>query len=222
MLAKTIAGFLQLTALLALLLFLPAWTLYYWQAWTFLAVFLGSSLLISIDLWFRDRQLLERRLKAGPGAEGRKGQNWIQALASFCFAALLVIPALDHRFGWSRLPVIATVIGNLLVAGGFLIVYRVFRVNTFTAGTIEVAHEQTVISSGPYAVVRHPMYSGALILLLGTPLALGSFWGLLALIPMTAVLAARLLDEEKLLAADLTGYKEYCRKVRFHLVPFVW
>lgn len=222
MLAKAIAGFLQLSAVLALLLFLPAWTLRYWQAWTYLAVFLGSSLLISIDLWFRDRQLLERRLKAGPGAEGRKGQNWIQAVASFCFAALLIIPALDHRFGWSMVPVIVTVIGNLLVAGGFLIVYLVFRVNTFTAGTIEVAHEQTVVSTGPYAVVRHPMYSGALILLLGTPLALSSFWGLLALIPMAAALAARLLDEEKLLAAELPGYREYCQKVRFHLVPFVW
>jgi protein-S-isoprenylcysteine O-methyltransferase Ste14 len=222
MLGKAIAGFLQLTAFLALLLFLPAWTLHYWQAWTYLAVFLGSSLLISVDLWFRDRRLLERRLKAGPGAEGRKGQNWIQILASICFAALLVIPALDHRFGWSRLPVIVTVIGDLLVAGGFLIVYRVFRVNTYTAGTIEVAHEQTVISAGPYAVIRHPMYSGALILLLGTPLALGSFWGLLALIPMTAVLAARLLDEEKLLTEELPGYREYCQKVRFHLVPFVW
>ena len=222
MLAKTIAGFLELAVFLALLLFLPAWTLHYRQAWTYLAVFLGSSLLISIDLWFRDRQLLERRLKAGPGAEGRKGQNWIQVLASICFAALLVIPALDHRFGWSRVPVAVTVIGNLMVVAGFLIVYLVFRVNTFTAGTIEIAHEQTVISIGPYAVVRHPMYAGALILLLGTPLALNSFWGLLALIPMTAALAARLYDEEKLLAGELPGYEEYCQKVRFHLVPFVW
>ena len=122
MLAKAIAGFLQLSAVLALLLFLPAWTLRYWQAWTYLAVFLGSSLLISIDLWFRDRRLLERRLKAGPGAEGRKGQNWIQVLASFCFAALLVIPALDHRFGWSGVPGARIVVGNSLVAVGFLIV----------------------------------------------------------------------------------------------------
>ena len=222
MLAKAIAGFLQLSAVLALLLFLPAWTLRYWQAWTYLAVFLGSSLLISIDLWFRDRRLLERRLKAGPGAEGRKGQNWIRVLASFCFAALLVIPALDHRFGWSGVPGALIVVGNSLVAVGFLIVYLVFRANSFTAGTIEISCEQTVATTGPYAVIRHPMYAGALILLLGTPLALGSFWGLLALIPMTAALAARLLDEEKLLAAELPGYREYCRTVRFHLVPFVW
>jgi protein-S-isoprenylcysteine O-methyltransferase Ste14 len=222
MLGKAIAGFLQLSAVLALLLFLPARTLRYWQAWTYLAIFLGSSLLISIDLWLRDRPLLERRLKAGPGAEARGRQNWIQVVASFCFAALLVIPALDHRFGWSRVPLAIVMIGNLLVAVGFLIVYRVFRANSFTAGTIEVSCEQTVISTGPYAVVRHPMYSGALILLLGTPLALDSFWGLPALLPMTAALAARLLDEEKLLAAELPGYKEYCQKVRFHLVPFVW
>ena len=121
-----------------------------------------------------------------------------------------------------QVPGILTVVGNLLVAVGFLIVYLVFRVNSFTAGTIEVSCEQTVATTGPYAVIRHPMYAGALILLLGTPLALGSFWGLLALIPMTAALAARLLDEEKLLAAELPGYREYCRTVRFHLVPFVW
>ena len=112
--------------------------------------------------------------------------------------------------------------GNLLVVIGFLIVYRVFRVNSYTAGTIEIAAQQTVISAGPYAVVRHPMYSGALILLLGTPLALGSFSGLLTLVPMTAAILARLLDEEKVLSEGLRGYREYCRAVRFRLVPFGW
>jgi protein-S-isoprenylcysteine O-methyltransferase Ste14 len=110
----------------------------------------------------------------------------------------------------------------MLVAAGFFVVYRVFRENTFTAGTIEIAEQQTVVSTGPYAVVRHPMYAGALILLLGTPLALGSWWDLLSLFPMTAVLVARLLDEEEYLARGLRGYREYCQKVRFRLLPFVW
>ena len=186
-LLKTIAGFLQLIALLALLLFAPAWTLRYWQAWIYLGIFLGCAFIITVDLWQHDRQLLQRRLKAGPGAEGRKGQNLIQALASFFFMALLVIPSLDHRFHWSSVHVAQAVAGNLLVVIGFLVVHRVFRTNSYTAGTIEIAEQQTVVSTGPYAVVRHPMYSGALVLLLGTPLALSSLWGLLPLIPMTQV-----------------------------------
>lgn len=161
-------------------------------------------------------------MKAGPGSEERKAQTWIQALASLCFMSFLVIPALDHRFSWSKVPVALEALGILLVAVGFFVVYQVFRVNTFSAGTIEIAKEQIVISSGSYAVVRHPMYSGALILLVRTPLALGSFWGLLSLIPMTAVIVARLLDEERLLAEGLHGYREYCQKIRFRLLPFVW
>ena len=222
MLFKTIAGFVQLIAIMALLLFAPAWTLHYWQAWIYLAVFGCSSLLITVDLWRRDRELLERRLKAGPGAETRRRQNWIQALASLSFLALLLVPSLDRRFGWSQIPVTVVAAGNLLVAAGFLVVYRVFRENTFTAGTIEIAEQQTVVSTGPYAVVRHPMYAGALVLLLGTPLALGSWWDLLSLFPMTAVLVARQLDEEEYLARGLRGYREYCQKVRFRLLPFVW
>ena len=222
MLLKTIAGFLQLTVLLALLLFAPAWTLHFRQAWIYLADFLGSSLLITTYLWRHDRQLLERRLKAGPGAERRRSQNWIQALASFCFMALLVVPSLDRRFGWSHAPAAVEGTGIALVTIGFLAVFRVFRANSFTAGTIEITEQQTLISTGPYALVRHPIYSGALILLLGTPLALGSFWGLLPLIPMTAVLVARLLDEEKVLTEGLRGYREYCQTVRVRLVPFLW
>jgi protein-S-isoprenylcysteine O-methyltransferase Ste14 len=222
MVTKTIVGFLQLIAILALLLFVPAWTLHYWQAWAYLAVFASSSLLITVDLWRHDRKLLERRLKAGPGSEGRKAQNWIQALASLCFMSLLVVPALDHHFGWSKVPVALEAFGILLVAFGFFVVYLVFRVNTFTAGTIEIAKEQIVVSSGPYAIVRHPMYSGALILLLGTPLTLGSIWGLLLFLPMTAVIVGRLLDEETLFAQELRGYREYCQKVQFRLVPYMW
>ena len=222
MLLKTIAGFLQLTLIMGVLLLAPAGTLRYWQAWIYLAVFLGCSLAITIHLWRHDRQLLERRLRAGPGAEARKNQNWIQAMASICFIALLVIPALDHRFGWSHLSPATETLGDLMTAIGFFVVHRVFQANPFTAAIIQIAPQQPVISTGPYSLVRHPMYLGALILLLGTPLALGSLWGLLPLIPMTGVLAARLLDEEKVLTEKLRGYREYCQTVRFHLVPFIW
>jgi len=222
MLLKTLAGFLALAAIMVLLLFAPAGTLHFPEAWIYLAVFLGCSWFITMDLWRRDRQLLERRLKAGPGAEGRRKQNWIQVFASLCFIGLLVVPSLDRRFGWSHVATAIEAAGDALAAIGFFVVFRVFRANSFTAGTIQIADGQTLISTGPYSLVRHPMYAGALILLLGTPLALGSYWGLLPLIPMTAVLAARLLDEETVLSEGLPGYLEYCKTVRFRLVPFVW
>ena len=132
------------------------------------------------------------------------------------------MPVFDHRFGWSLVPVYAALTGDGLVAIGFFIVFLVFKENSYTSGTIEVAAEQKVVSTGPYALVRHPMYAGALILLCGIPVSLGSWWGLFTLIPMTMVLVWRLLNEEKFLTRNLSGYSEYCDRVRYRLAPFVW
>lgn len=222
LLQKTCAGFAQLALMMALLLFVPAGTLHYWQAWAFLAVFLGASLAITAYLFRHDRELLERRLRAGPSAETEASQKIIQAFAGLVFIAALVVPALDHRFGWSHLPLPVVLAGDVLVALGFLIVFRVFRVNTFTASTIEVAAEQQVITTGPYALVRHPMYAGALLLFLGIPLALGSLWGLLVFVPALLVLVWRLVDEEKFLVDNLAGYEAYRRKTRYRLIPHIW
>ncbi len=109
-----------------------------------------------------------------------------------------------------------------MLALGLLVIFFVFKENTFTSAVIEVAPEQHVIATGPYAIVRHPMYLGALIMFLGTPLALGSWWGLLAAIPITSVLVWRLLDEERFLSKSLPGYSEYQNKIRHRLVPFIW
>jgi protein-S-isoprenylcysteine O-methyltransferase Ste14 len=219
---KTILGFAQLFLFLAAILFSPAWTLHYWQAWVYLAVFESSAALITLYLWMNSPALLERRVKAGPGAEKQASQNWIQAVASLAFLGEMVVPSLDHRFSWSHVPLPAVVGGELLVALGFLGVFFVFRANAFTSATIEVGQGQQVISTGPYAWVRHPMYSSTLLMLLATPVALGSWWGLLMFIPMTLVIVARLLDEEKFLVKGLDGYAAYCAKVRIRLVPFVW
>jgi protein-S-isoprenylcysteine O-methyltransferase Ste14 len=134
----------------------------------------------------------------------------------------MILPSLDHRFSWSAVPLPIVVTGDVLVALGFLIVFLVFKENTFTAATIAVTPDQKVVSTGPYSVVRHPMYSGALVMLLGTPLALGSWWGLLMFILMTATIAWRARDEERFLFKNLSGYEEYCRTVRYRLAPFVW
>jgi protein-S-isoprenylcysteine O-methyltransferase Ste14 len=219
---KAFIGLLQLIIALAALLFLPAWTLNYWQAWVFLAVFSASVLAVTLYLMKNDPQLLERRVNAGPGAEQQRSQKVIQSLASLAFIAMFILPALDHRFAWSTVPLAVVVIGNLLVAVGLLIVFLVFKENTFTSAVIAVGAEQKIISSGPYAVVRHPMYIGALIMLAGVPLALGSWWGLLMVIPMVVVIILRLLEEEKFLVKNLAGYPEYRQKVKYRLVPFVW
>ena len=219
---RAFAGLLFLLIVMAIIIFVPAWTLDYWQAWIFLVVFFVPPLLITMYLMKHDPKLLERRTTAGPGAEQERIQNIIQALAGLAFIAIFIASALDHRFGWSTVPAYVTALGDVLVIFGFYLVFLVFKENTFASGTIEVVAEQRVISTGPYALVRHPMYIGALVMLVGVPLALGSWWGLLAIIPMTLVLILRLLDEEKFLAKNLAGYRDYQSKVRYHLFPLIW
>jgi len=219
---RAFAGLLWLLISMAAALFLPAWSLDYWQAWTFLAVFSASVLAITLYLMKNDPKLLERRMHSGPSAEKENSQKIIQLFATIAFIAVLVFPAIDHRFGWSAVPLYAVAAGDVLVALGLLMIFFVFRENTFASGIIDVNPEQKVISTGPYRLVRHPMYLGALIMFLGMPLALGSWWGLFAIIPLTLVLAWRLLDEERFLAEHLPGYSEYRNKVRFRLVPFIW
>jgi protein-S-isoprenylcysteine O-methyltransferase Ste14 len=219
---KTILGFVQLIIGLGILLLAPAWTLDFWQAWVYLSVFAVSAALITAYLWKKDPMLLERRVNAGPGAEKEKSQILIQMLALIVFISIFVLTSLDHRFSWSNVPLPVVIVADVLVALGFFFVFLVFRENTFTSATIEVAPGQRVISTGPYAIVRHPMYSGALVMLSGTPIAIGSWWGLLMFFPITVVIAWRLLEEERFLSKSLAGYEEYCRKVRYRLVPFVW
>ena len=221
-LRRSIEGMAQLVVAMALCIFLPAWTVRYWQAWLLLAVFFGCTIAITVDLYRRDPALLERRLHAGPAAEKEASQRIIQALASLVFLAVLVVPALDHRFGWTPLPPAAALAGDALVALGFWIVWRVFRENTFTSGAIEVDASQRVIDTGPYAIVRHPMYVGGLLLFLGMPLALGSGVGLLVFVPALFAIVWRLLDEERFLVSNLPGYADYRQRTRYRLLPFLW
>lgn len=219
---KAFTGLLRLIAGLAAFLFFPVWTVDYWQAWVFLAVFSASVSAVTLYLMKNDPKLLERRVRAGPGAENKKSQKIIQLLASAAFILVIVFPAVDHRFAWSTVPLVVVLTGDVVVALGLLVVFFVFRENTFTSAAIEIAAHQIVVSTGPYAVVRHPMYIGALVMLLGVPLALGSWWGLFTIVPITLVIVWRLLDEEKFLAKTLPGYAEYCGTVRYRLVPFIW
>jgi protein-S-isoprenylcysteine O-methyltransferase Ste14 len=211
-----------LTVVMGLLLFVPAGTVHYWQAWVYLSIFTSASVLTTLYLLRKDRALLKRRMRGGPTAEKRPAQKFIMLCTSIGFIALLVVPAFDHRFGWSALPLGGVVAGNVLVAIGFYLIALVYRVNTFASATIEVAEDQKVIATGPYALVRHPMYASASLYLLGTPLALGSYWGLVPIAAMLPFLLWRLFDEEHFLARHLPGYTEYQKRVRHRLVPFVW
>lgn len=204
------------------LLFGCAGTPRYWPAWVYLALFFALSAVVTLDLLRRDPALLERRMKGGPTAEPRPLQRVIMLGASIGFVSLLVVPALDFRYGWSSVPVSGVVIGDLLFVVGFGFIGRVYRENTYTSATIEIAEGQRVIDTGPYAVVRHPMYASALLYLAGTPLALGSYWGFAGLAFMLPFLVWRLLDEERLLARELPGYTSYQARVRYRLIPGLW
>jgi protein-S-isoprenylcysteine O-methyltransferase Ste14 len=219
---KALAGPLCVLLVMAVLLFLPARSLGYWQAWVFLTVFGLCELGITLYLMKRDRHLLERRVYAGPTAEKERTQKIIQSITSLGFIAMLVVPALDHRFHWSEMPLYASVGGDVLLALGFLIVFFVCKENTFASAIIEVAPEQQVISTGLYALVRHPMYMGGIFWFVGMALSLGSWWGLFVFLLVIPALIWRIFDEEELLSKRLRGYTEYCDKVRYRLMPFVW
>ena len=215
-------GLVSLAVVMGLLLFLAAGTARYWQAWGYLAVFFGASLLITLYLMKSDPALLARRLTGGPTAEKEKSQKVTMLFASIGFIALLVVPALGRRFMWSGVPLFMIIAGDILTALGFYIIFLVYKENTFAAATIKVTNDQRVISTGLYAVVRHPMYAGGLLYLLGTPFALGSYWGLLVLAAMMPLLLWRLFDEERFLSKNLPGYAEYCAKVRWRLIPGIF
>jgi protein-S-isoprenylcysteine O-methyltransferase Ste14 len=207
---------------MAALLFVSAGTPNYWQAWTFLAVYFALSIAITLYLLKADPELLRRRMSGGPLAEKQTAQKIIMSFTSLGFIGLLVVPAFDHRFGWSQMPAAVALAGDGLMALGWLAIFFVFRENTYTSATIELAPDQQVISTGPYALVRHPMYAGALLMLLGIPIALGSWWGVLVIVAILPVLIWRLIDEETFLARNLAGYRDYQQTVRYRLIPRVW
>ena len=203
-------------------MFLPAGTVNYWQAWTFLAVFACAAWIPSIFLQATNPVALQGRMRSGPIAEGRTVQKVVMIGLYGSLAAICVISGLDHRLGWSSVPAAVSLIGDVAVAVGLGVVVLVVIQNSYASTTVQVASGQKVVSTGLYGLVRHPMYTGNVLMLVGLPLALGSYWALALVIPGVAVLAARIRDEEKLLGEELDGYREYTQKVRSRLIPYVW
>ncbi|MUM19284.1 isoprenylcysteine carboxylmethyltransferase family protein [Mycobacterium sp. CBMA271] len=214
-------GFVEL-AVFGAVLFLLAGTVDYWQAWAFLVVFALSTWIPGIYLQRANPAAHQRRKRAGPVAETRRVQKVLIGGWYFSLAAMVVMSALDHRFGWSSVPAVICVLGDVLVAVGLGVTSLVVVQNSFAASTVQVEADQRLVSTGLYGLVRHPMYTGNVITIVGFPLALGSYWGLVSVIPGLIVLMMRISDEEKLLAEQLAGYREYAQKARYRLVPYMW
>jgi protein-S-isoprenylcysteine O-methyltransferase Ste14 len=216
--ASSVFGLIVLSALV----FLPAGTLNYWQAWVFIATFMVVTIFPSIYIARTNPAALQRRMHGGPRAEARTIQKILITGAWLGLVALLVISAYDHRMGWSSVPAWVCLLGDVLLAAGLGIAMLVVIQNGYAAATVTVETGQTVVSGGVYTFVRHPMYVGNVIMMVGVPLALGSYWGLVFVVPGVVALVFRILDEEKLLTHELAGYREYMQRVRYRLVPHVW
>jgi protein-S-isoprenylcysteine O-methyltransferase Ste14 len=207
---------------LGLALFLTAGTIDYWQAWVLLAVAAVSTSIPTGYLLMKNPVALERRRHAGPLAEARAAQKALISVWYLSLAASLLVSALDHRFGWSTVPTAICLVGDVLVALGLGLTMLVAIQNSHAAATVRVEADQKVISTGLYGLVRHPMYTANVILLAGIPLALGSYWGLVFLVPGLSVLTVRIRDEETMLRDELDGYREYTETVRYRLMPYMW
>jgi protein-S-isoprenylcysteine O-methyltransferase Ste14 len=220
-----IQNLLIVVIVIGLLLFIPAGTMNWPQAWAFLTVFFGCGLASGYWLLKTNPELLAERMRSPLRDNQQPRDRAVTAVLYAALCAWLVLMALDaRRFGWSSVPTWAEAIGGVLVAGAFYGWCRVLRENSFAVTSVRLQPErgQSVISTGPYAIVRHPMYAVAIAAFVGTPLMLGSFWGLLGVLVFMPLLALRALSEEAILASGLQGYHEYATRARFRLLPGVW
>ena len=214
-LVKLCGGF----ALVAALLFLPAGTFHFWNAWLFIGVYFIPMSITGLVLLLKSPELLKKRLRI---KENEPAQKVVIALSLLMFVGGFIIAALDFRFGWSKLPIWAVI----AAAGVFLLAYalyaEVIRENAYLSRVVEVQENQQVIDTGLYGIIRHPMYFATLLLFLCTPLMLGSLWAFLVFLIYPFLIVKRIRNEEALLEKELTGYPAYCQKVKYRLIPFIW
>lgn len=205
--------------LIALVIILPAGTWAYWQGWMWMVTLLVPMFFIIPYFLIKDPALLERRMRM---REKEAAQQKIMALSYLYFLVAFILPGLDVRFGWSNVPPTVSIIADIFVLAGYMTFVWVLTVNSYLSRTVQVDAGQKVVSTGPYGIVRHPMYAGVTVMYLASPLALGSYWGILPAALVIPLLAARLLNEEQVLLRDLPGYAEYRQKVKYRLLPGIW
>lgn len=216
---KIIKRFSLVPVVLGLLVLVPAGTFNYWQVYIYIGILVIPMMFVLFYFLKNDPMFLERRTRAN---EKEKAQKIIQIVFSFIFLSGFVIPGLDKRFGWSDVPINLVLITDTVILSGYLLIFFVFRQNSYASRIVEVDKGQKVITTGLYSIVRHPMYLGVLIMYIPTPIALGSYWGLIPMAAIPLAIVLRILNEEKVLSKDLPGYKEYCQKTKFRLIPLIW
>jgi protein-S-isoprenylcysteine O-methyltransferase Ste14 len=216
---QVILRFIMAPIIMGLMLFLPAGSLYYWQAWIYCAVLFIPVFFVVLYFFKYDPELLERRMRMW---EKEEKQKTIQIVGIIIFFSGFIMCGLDYRYHWSNVPVYLVIAANAIIFSGYIFVFLVLRENSYASRIIEVEKGQKVITTGPYAIVRHPMYLGVLVMYLFTPLALGSYWAIIFFLPLLPLLVSRLLNEEKKLLRELPGYKEYCQKTKYRLIPFIY
>ena len=204
---------------IALLLFLPAGTVFYPHAWLFMAVLFIPVMIMGIVLYIKAPSLLEKRLSE---KESEGTQKWVVALSGLMFIAAFVIPALEFRFFGASVPKWCVILSAVIFLLGYVMFAEVLREHAYLSRTVEVQEEQTVVDTGLYGIVRHPMYTATLLMFVPMPLILGSFWGLIPLAAYPVIIIVRIINEEKVLTNGLRGYDEYKKKVKYRLIPFIW
>jgi len=216
---KIIIRFSLFPIVLGLFILVPAGTINYWQVYVYIAVLVVPMIFVLFYFLQNDPIFLERRTRA---KEKEKVQIIIQIVSTFILLSGFVIPGFDKRFGWSDIPIYIVIVADIVILFGYLIIFFVFKQNSYASRVVEVEKSQKVISTGLYGFVRHPMYIGVIIMFIPTPVALGSYWGLIPMVTIPLAIVFRILNEEKVLCKDLPGYKEYCQKTRYRLMPFIW
>ncbi|MBR2721455.1 MAG: isoprenylcysteine carboxylmethyltransferase family protein [Clostridia bacterium] len=205
--------------LVGLLIFLPAGTLLYWQGLLLMGILFVPMLIAGIVMMFKNPELLKKRLDA---KEKESTQKWVLLFSGIIFIGGFVLAGLGHRFGWYTLPTPVTVIGVILFLVAYILYAEVLRENTYLSRTVEVQENQTVIDTGLYGLVRHPMYAATVLLFLMIPIVLGSLYAFFVFLPYPLVLAMRIKNEEEVLSRELAGYPEYKQKVKYRMIPFIW
>ncbi len=219
LLINALTKFLCGLLLVGLLLFLPAGTLAYPNAWLFIALLFIPMIILGVFLFIKSPELLKRRLDT---KEKEKTQKGVVALSALLFLGGFIVAGLDFRFSWSEISLWAVVLACAVLLTSYALYAEVMRENVYLSRTVKVESSQKVIDTGLYAIVRHPMYAVTIWLFLSIPIVLGSFYALLCFIPYPVIIAARIRSEEKLLSRELDGYEKYKKKVKYRLIPFIW
>lgn len=219
LLIKALTKFIVGILIVGALVFLPAWDVKFANGWLFMGLLFIPMLLLGALMLIKSPDLLQKRLEA---KETQKTQKGVVAFSGIIFIAGFVIAGLDHRFGWSRVPLWAVISASAVLLVSYALYAEVMRENAYLSRTIRVEENQQIVDTGLYGIVRHPMYATTIWLFLSIPVVLGSWWSLCCFLPYVAIIAIRIIDEEKLLDSELVGYAEYKKKVKYRLIPFIW